>query len=458
LTLVVERLIGAGLSPAEAERKGRLFEAAERRLAEATGGESQVARWFVPGRIEVLGKHTDYAGGRSLLCAVERGFCLVARPRADAVVRIADAVLGVETRLALSGTSDAGDDGGWTVYPAAVVRRIARNFPGALRGADIVFASDLPRSAGLSSSSALVVAVFMALAASNALEEREEYRTGLSRPEDLAGYLGAVENGLSFGPLAGDLGVGTFGGSEDHTAILCCRAARLAQYAFCPVRFERDAELPAGWTFVVGASGVAAEKAGGARESYNRLSLAAAAIFELGRSAGVPGNTLGEAAGEPGAPERIREVLASSSHPRFSTRVLIDRFNQFVEESEVLVPEAAKAFARGDAGALGEVIARSQAGAERLLRNQIPETTSLVASARSLGAIAASAFGAGFGGSVWALVPAGEAGDFRASWEGDYRRHFPAVAGSSEFFVTGAGPGLVRLEEGRLAPDFPGGR
>ncbi len=402
----------------------------------------------MPGRIEVLGKHTDYAGGRSLLCAVTRGFCVVSRPRADAVVRIADAVLGVETRLALSGTSDAGDEGGWTSYPAAVVRRIARNFPGALRGADIVFASDLPRSAGLSSSSALVVAVFTALAAANALEEREEYRASLRCPEDLAGYLGAVENGLSFGALAGDRGVGTFGGSEDHTAILCGRAGRLAQYAFCPVRFERDVVLPPGWMFVIGASGVAAEKAGGARESYNRLSLAAAAIFELGRSAGGPGKTLGDAARAPGAPERIHGVLATSSHPRFPARELRDRFDQFVEESEVLVPAAAEAFARGDARALGVVVARSQAGAERLLRNQIPETTGLVASARSLGAIAASAFGAGFGGSVWALVSAGEADGFRASWEEDYRRRFPAVAESSEFFVTHAGPGLVRLEAG----------
>jgi galactokinase len=96
----------------------------------------------------------------------------------------------------------------------------------------------------------------------------------------------------------------------------------------------------------------------------------------------------------------------------------------------------------------GGVVARSQAGAERLLRNQIPETIGLVASARSLGAIAASAFGAGFGGSVWALVPAGEADRFRASWEGDYRRRFPDAAASSELFVTRPGPGLVQLEAG----------
>jgi galactokinase len=443
---IAERLTAAGLSAAEADRKARLFDSAEQRLALLTRRDCKSApRWFVPGRIEVLGKHTDYAGGRSLLCAVERGFCVAARPRPDRMVRIADAVGNVETQVSLSEDSAAPVQMAWTAYPAATVRRIARNFPGELRGADIAFASDLPRSAGLSSSSALVVAVFTALARSNALEEREEFRSNIRSPEDLAGYLGAVENGLSFRTLAGDRGVGTFGGSEDHTAILCCRSGQLAQYAFCPVRFEREVALPPGWTFVVGASGVSAEKAGGARESYNRLSLAAAAIFELWRGAGGSGETLGEAVRAPDAPERIREILAMSSHPRFPAPGLLDRFDQFLEESEVLVPAATRALETGHADALGDIVARSQAGAERLLRNQVPETIGLVASARALGAIAASAFGAGFGGSVWALVRTGEVEDFRLRWQQDYRRLCPGEAAASEFFATRAGPGRFRL-------------
>ena len=57
----------------------------------AMGVEGHARRLFVPGRIEVLGKHTDYAGGRSLTCAVERGFAVCYRPRADALVRVVDA-------------------------------------------------------------------------------------------------------------------------------------------------------------------------------------------------------------------------------------------------------------------------------------------------------------------------------------------------------------------------------
>ncbi len=440
-----ERLAGAGLSEEEARRKAVLFEAAMRRLEEMTGETGPADRWFVPGRIEVFGKHTDYAGGRSLLCAVERGFCVAARPREDPVVRVADAVLGLETRLALSERQD-GNGGGWTSYPAAVVRRIARNFPGARRGSDIAFASDLPRSAGLSSSSALVVAVFTAVAQANALEGREEFRHNIHGPEDLAGYLGAVENGLSFGSLDGGRGVGTFGGSEDHTAILRCRAGHVSQYSFLPVEREKEVAVPHDWTFVVGASGVTAEKAGGARELYNRLSLATAAILSLWREkTGGEAATLGQAAREPGGPERIREVLGRSDHPGFSGDELSGRFEQFLEESEVLVPAAARAIELADAAALSEIAARSQAGAERLLRNQTPETMALAASARDLGAIAASAFGGGFGGSAWALVEEDRAERFRTAWQDDYRRTFPDAAPSSEFFLTEAGPGRLSL-------------
>ena len=59
---------------------------------------------------------------------------------------------------------------------------------------------------------------------------------------------------------------------------------------------------------------------------------------------------------------------------------------------------------RRDTAALGDLSAESQADAETLLDNQVQETVELVASARRLGAFASSSFGAGFGGSVWALV------------------------------------------------------
>jgi galactokinase len=401
-------------------------------------------RWFVPGRIEVLGKHTDYAGGRSLLCCVERGIHLVARPRPDGLVRIADATRGLEAVLRF------GDDrpaSGWVAYAATILRRLSRNFPGPLSGADIAFASNLPRASGLSSSSALVVALFSALSEVNRLAGRTEYRESIRSQEDLAGYLGCVENGYPFGCLEGEQGVGTFGGSEDHTAILCGREGRLSRYSFCPVRAEGTVELPVGWVFAVAVSGVASDKTGSARDKYNRASLCARAVLDLWNgTTGRSDPTLAFAAAEsPDAPDRIRDVLRYGKHPDFRKEALLARFDQFVEESDRLVPAAAEAFARRDAAELSRAVDRSQDLAERLLGNQIPETVALGRQARNLGAIAASAFGGGFGGSVWALVPAARADEFLETWRADYRGRYPVAAGASEFFRTGAGPAMSRL-------------
>ena len=444
---LTEALCGAGLSDPEAARKAALFEragAAHRALAGRAAKD--VGRLFVPGRIEILGKHTDYAGGRSLLCTVERGFCLLASARRDRRVVIADAGRGLSAEVPLEPDLVPQAEG-WAVYAAAVARRIAQNFPGPLSGADIAFVSDLPRASGLSSSSALVVALFTALADLNRLGERPEYRASIESKEDLGGYLGCLENGQTFRGLPGDRGVGTFGGSEDHTAILCSRPGTLSQYSFCPVRHERALPSPEGFTFAVASSGIAAEKAGSARDKYNRLSLATSAILDLwrretGRS---DATLLAAATSSPGAPEEIRRILRGSNDPSFGAPYLAGRFEQFLEESTRIIPAAGDALARGDTAALGLLVDQSQDLAERFLGNQIPETIGLARQAGDLGAAAASAFGGGFGGSVWALVSENDADAFLTRWRESYSRNFPAHAAASEFFRTRAGPPLLRL-------------
>jgi galactokinase len=64
----------------------------------------------------------------------------------------------------------------------------------------------------------------------------------------------------------------------------------------------------------------------------------------------------------------------------------------------------------------------------------------LARSARALGARASSAFGAGFGGSVWALVAEAESDAFTKRWAETYRRDFPAAAPRAVFFTTRPGP------------------
>ncbi len=437
---VSERLVASGMSETEARAKSKTFETLERHLPAG----SKMYRWFVPGRLEVLGKHTDYAGGRSLLCTAERGFCVVAAPRADSVVRIHDIVRHKTVEFALS-PDLAIPAYGWTVYPSVVTRRMARNFPGATVGADIVLASDLPSAAGMSSSSALVVTIFAVLSAVNHLAERNEYTTNITRAEDLAGYLGCNENGQTYKSLIGDGGVGTFGGSQDHTAILTSQPGHLKQYSFCPVRFERAVKLPDDCVFVIGVSGVVADKTGTAKASYNRASLAVRSILDIWRIAsGSHSATLAAAAtSSPSAPEQIRDALrrATSGDPVW----LLKRFDQFLLESETLIPQASDALASGDLKTFGGLVDQSQEATERLLGNQVPETAWLADEARALGAHAASAFGAGFGGSVWALVSRCNAENFANHWRQAYHHSGHTVARHSQFFVTPAGPPMIQL-------------
>ncbi len=421
-----------------------------RQALAASGAGTECYAGFVPGRIEVLGKHTDYAGGRSLVCAVEQGFVTVAAARDDGVVRVHDAATGNRADLPfLPGLAEPRAP--WMRYPATVVRRVARNFPAARRGADIAFLSDLPPASGMSSSSAFMVSVFLALAGVNRLDEDEAYRREIASPEDLAGYLATIENGQSFGALTGDAGVGTFGGSEDHTAMLCCREGEFSQYAFCPARRERQVPCPDRRRFVVAVSGVVAEKTGAARDRYNRASLAVRAILDAWRAASGRGDaSLGDAVARAGAGE-VRGAIERATVDGFETAVLLDRFDQFVAESVEIIPAAADALEAGDLARFGALVDRSQAQCEQRLGNQVPETVALARLARELGADAASAFGAGFGGSVWALVPDEAVEAFTRNWSRAYGRAFPHV--EPRFLATRAG---AAARVGDRHPGIPG--
>lgn len=406
------------------------------RAVAALGDDADVIYW-VPGRIEFLGKHTDYAGGRSLLCAVDRGIIIAARAREDDRVHVRDVVVGGEVDSRLDPTL-VPRVGHWGLYIDVVARRLAANFGADLRGADVVIASDLPMAAGISSSSALVVAVALTLAKLNRLEERGEWRANIGDNDALAGYLSCVENGFSFGTLDGDRGVGPLSGSEDQTALLQSRPGALVQYSFAPVRFEAVVPLPADHVFAIASSGVRAEKNGAALESYNALARSAAAAAEQWRYvSGRTDENLGAAlASSPDALDQMKRLLSAD---------LYRRAEQFQLESESLIPATSAALRIGDLNALGAIVDRSQAAAESHLGNQIPETIHLARSARVLGAAAASAFGAGFGGSVWALVRERIAAQFLVEWRTQYLERFPVHEREAQFFLTHAGPPAMRL-------------
>ena len=390
----------------------------------------------MPGRIEFLGKHTDYAGGRSLVCATEQGISVTTRELAEPVLRINDLVSGQRAELALRPDLTI-PRGEWVAYPATVVRRFARDFGTLSTGLDLAFSSDLPRDAGLSSSGALIVSVALALADANRLQERSAWRDALPDREALAGYLGAVENGRGFGPFGADGGVGTQGGSQDHTAILCSRPGKLLQYGWIPVRFEREVPFPPGHLLAVAVSGVEAAKTREAMSLYNRLAEDAAELLRVWREQSEREDPTLFAALSSASDARARLAGWLDRHPRRDD--LLARLKQFSEECFEIIPAVADALARGKTIALGGLVDRSQAGAEAGLQNQVAETIHLQRSARELGAVAASAFGAGFGGSVWAMVPEPGAVEFLEDWRAGYLTAFPDHTPTARFLSTRLG-------------------
>ena len=443
-------LEAAGFTPAHAGSRGPLLSMAAVRLA-ATTTARPLGAWVVPGRIEVVGKHADYAGGRSLVAAAPRGFAVIAAPRSDQRVRVLDARYATEFELAATDRDRVYP--GWTNYVAVVVRRLARNFAGADLGTDIAIASDLPRAAGASSSSALVVGVAHALMARASLAETAAWTAAIRDPLDLAAYLSTIENGRSFRTLAGTDGVGTNGGSQDHTAILAARAEAVTAFDYGQHCRLADALMPTHWRFVIMTSGVHAGKASDAKDRFNHTARVVSAMVAAwnARCAARCGTLAEILSSAPDAEDRLRHVLEHTSQSDVAAADLLRRLSHFLAEN-ARVTDAVRAFGAADARAMCEIASASQAGADEGLANQVPETRALASAARAAGAFAASSFGAGFGGSVWALVEGddGEAARVASTWSARYRASCPEILGVDWFVARPAPPLIAVSTEGWL--------
>ncbi|WP_218957642.1 galactokinase family protein [Actinomyces faecalis] len=408
------------------------------------------AAWRVPGRIEVLGKHTDYAGGNVLVGAVDRGVSALAQHiDGQAGELTATTTTATDPVRLRAGQAHGLPAGHWGRYLQTVLDRLTSNF-GPSVPAHLTITSDLPPASGMSSSSALVCACALALADLNGWTTTELWERNVPDRLSLAGYLAGVEAGRPWRELLGAEGVGTQGGSEDHTGMLCGQADTLLLARFDPMEIRERVPFPSHWSLVVGVSGVLAEKTGAALEDYNRGPRTLRSVLaRWNESTGREDTSLsavlrllvGEATGEEAAGSRELDRLLDLTDPGYERR----RVEQLVIESLVLVPAGAQAVAAGDAGAVGEVLARSHALADSHLLNQVPQTNAMVDLARDLGAIGASAFGAGWGGSVYAVVPATDAEDFAAQWLTRYQREAGGPA-SATTIVTRPGTSASRLD------------
>ena len=403
--------------------------------------------WRVPGRVEVLGKHTDYAGGSVLVGAVDRAITARARRTQGPPSSLTATTDGGDPVTLFAGVDPGLEPGHWGHYLQTVLDRLTLNF-GASAAAHLSISSDLPPASGMSSSSALVCATALALADLNGWSQEPRWIEAMPDRLSLAGYLAAVEGGRAWHDLPGTTGVGTRGGSEDHTGMLCGAQDRLLLAGFDPMRIMRTVSFPSQWALVIGVSGVLAHKTGAALEDYNRGPATVQSVLArwneaTGRSdaslAGAVRHLVGDADGEQAADDPALKELLSLCEPGYER----ERIEQFLIESLVLVPAGARLIAAADPG-VGEVLERSQELADRGLRNQVPQTRLMVSLAREVGAIGASCFGAGWGGSVYALVPADHAEDFADQWLEAYRDR-EGLAERAATIVTRPGPGARRL-------------
>jgi len=398
-------------------------------------------RYVVPGRVELVGKHVDYAGGRSLTCAVDRAITAHARPLDAPVIRVRDQARRGSVEIPI-GADVARVKGTprWSSYVVAVARRFARDFPHARRGVELELGSTLPPSAGLSSSSAFVVAVATALFDANRMDGERAWHALVDDPLARAEYIGAMETGAAYADFPGDEGVGVRGGAQDHVAIVCAHEESIGQFSYRPARLERRVPWPAEYSIAIGVSGVTATKTGNARARYNRVADSTRALLRAWNAAtDRDDDTLaGALASASDAGERLAR-LAEQGVEQFDGAYLGPRFAQFREEVEVIVPRAGDAMRDGDFAALGAFVDRSMAMAESALRNQVAETSFLARTAREHGAVAASAFGAGFGGAVWAMVRTADADAFVETWRAEYLARFPHRADHALWLVTRPG-------------------
>jgi galactokinase len=133
---------------------GRVVHEAAQALRAVLGRDAERAV-FAPGRVNLIGEHTDYNGGLVLPCAIDRGTAAAAARRSDGRLRVHSTTLGETVEL------DPGSDlpeAGFAAYVAGVAAALSsEGLP--VPGLDVALASDLPRESGLSSSAALEVAL-----------------------------------------------------------------------------------------------------------------------------------------------------------------------------------------------------------------------------------------------------------------------------------------------------------
>ncbi|MEX0781967.1 MAG: galactokinase family protein [Dehalococcoidia bacterium] len=368
---------------------------------------SPTATVRAPGRVNLIGEHTDYAQLPVLPIAIDRSLTVTATAD-DSNALTAGSELFPE-----AGRLDRGEyrsQAGWLRYVAGVLRELEDIALG--RGAEVRVTGDLPASGGLSSSSALTVGLVAALnAAWGAGLDREE----LVRRATLA-----------------ERHVGAETGGMDQQVIAFADAGHALRVDFRPAA-RRQVRIPDGLAFVVAYSGEEAPKGGAARDGYNERGLGArlAAVLladQVGVDLDVP-YTLGQVADidvvdvlVDDLPEKVDAHtvahgvdvdiarIVQLSHTTLDTRTQLPvrRVARHILSEAERVDAAEAALAAGDLAAFGKLLNESHESLRQDMRCSTPALDRVCAAMRKAGALGARLTGAGFGGYALAACAPGD--------------------------------------------------
>ena len=367
-------------------------------------GSRDAARWraIAPGRVNLIGEHTDYNGLPVFPIAIDRDIRIEFRVVDDPVVRL-DSPLARFAPFAfqLKRPIEPAAQGDWSNYVRAAARGLLEHGISLKRGIEGTVSGDVPIASGLSSSSALVVASALALLKANGVDvddgaARGDGSRAMSRLE-LAALMARAERF-----------VGLEGGGMDQAACLHGVEGHALRIEFDPLRVT-PVPVPDGWRWVVASSLVRAEKSAGARGRYNerarqcREALAASVGAVPGGQAPNSGNRatntapayndLVSAADPGGLLRRVRRILSP---------VLFRRFRHVVTEGR-RVALAEQAMRDVNMHRFGQLMVRSHESLRDDYEVSTGELDAIVGVALEAGAAGARLTGAGFGGCAVAL-------------------------------------------------------
>jgi galactokinase len=353
------------------------------RFAEVFDGEPDGV-WSAPGRVNLIGEHTDYNGGLALPIALPHRTYVALRSRPDDVVRL---VSGQETGLREVHLGDVapGTVDGWPSYVAGVAWAL-RQAGHAVTGFDAVVDSCVPYGSGLSSSAALESAFAVALDAVHGL--------GLAgpagSPDDAGRALLAqacvrAENEIAGAPTGGMDQAASLRATEGHALLLDCLDGSVHQEPF---------DLTAhGLALLV--VDTRAEHSHATGEYGERRATCEAAAARLGVE------TLREI-----APDSLDDALARLADGTAQGEVQVRRVRHVVTEIARVVDFVAELEA-GRPDAVGPHMDASHDSLRDDYEVTCRELDLTVDTARAAGALGARMTGGGFGGSAIALVEAG---------------------------------------------------